>query len=125
VPFEIARTKALLAQALPDGDAMLTEAIATAESLFEDAAAAAAAAPSAAPASVAGDTTLTEREREVLLLVGEGISNQAIAERLVLSPRTVERHVSNIYVKLGLEGRSSRAAAASYAVRANIANGGS
>ena len=79
----------------------------------------AAATLAAAAASV--DPGLTEREREILGLVGEGISNGAIAERLGLSPRTVERHVSNIYLKLGFEGRSSRAAAASYAVRASIA----
>ena len=63
---------------------------------------------------------LTAREVEVLGLIGEGISNQDIADRLGLSQRTVERHVSNIYLKLGLEGRSSRAAAASYAVRSGL-----
>ena len=63
---------------------------------------------------------LTRRELEILALIGEGISDQEIADRLVLSLRTVERHVSNIYLKLGLEGRSSRAGAASYAVRAGL-----
>jgi len=46
---------------------------------------------------------LTEREREVLGLMGEGRSNQAIADRLVVTPRTVETHVANIFGKLGLE----------------------
>jgi DNA-binding NarL/FixJ family response regulator len=45
---------------------------------------------------------LTEREREVLGLVAEGRSNQAIAERLFLAPRTVEAHIANIFSKLGL-----------------------
>jgi DNA-binding NarL/FixJ family response regulator len=46
--------------------------------------------------------TLTEREREVLGLVAEGLSNQAIAERLDIALRSVEKHVSTIFTKLGL-----------------------
>jgi DNA-binding NarL/FixJ family response regulator len=45
---------------------------------------------------------LTEREREVLGLMAEGRSNQGIAEALVLSPKSVEGHVRNIFTKLGL-----------------------
>ena len=45
---------------------------------------------------------LTEREREVLALMAEGRSNQAIRERLVIQPKTVEAHVANIFSKLEL-----------------------
>src|SRR5690606_33224105 len=44
---------------------------------------------------------LTEREREIVALVGEGLSNQEIAERLVVSPATARTHVSRAMVKLG------------------------
>lgn len=46
---------------------------------------------------------LTDREQEVLALMAEGHSNQAIAERLFLGPKTVETHVRRIFTKLGLE----------------------
>jgi len=63
--------------------------------------------------SVASDLSeLSEREREVLELVAAGMSNEQIAERLFLSTRTVERHLSNVYAKLRLSGKSARAAAA-------------
>jgi DNA-binding NarL/FixJ family response regulator len=55
---------------------------------------------------------LTGRELEVLRLVAAGETNKAIATRLVLSERTVDRHVSNIFTKLGV---SSRAAATAHA----------
>jgi len=45
---------------------------------------------------------LTEREREVLALVAEGHSNGAIGERLFLSRKTIETHISQIFAKLGL-----------------------
>jgi DNA-binding CsgD family transcriptional regulator len=55
---------------------------------------------------------LTARELEVLRLLAGGLSNKAIAGRLVLSERTIDRHVSNIFAKLGV---SSRAAATAHA----------
>ncbi|HSI79436.1 MAG TPA: alpha/beta fold hydrolase [Solirubrobacterales bacterium] len=55
---------------------------------------------------------LSEREREVLALVAEGLSNEEIGERLYVSVRTVERHLSNVYAKLGVSGKAGRAAAA-------------
>lgn len=64
--------------------------------------------------------TLSPREREVLALVAEGLTNAEIAERLVLSIRTVERHLATIYEKLHFEGRNARAAAVSYALREGI-----
>ena len=49
---------------------------------------------------------LTQREREVLALVGEGLSNHEIAERLTLSPATARTHVSQAMVKLGARDRA-------------------
>jgi DNA-binding NarL/FixJ family response regulator len=45
---------------------------------------------------------LTEREREVLALMAEGRSNQALADRLFVTPKTVEAHIASIFSKLGL-----------------------
>ena len=57
---------------------------------------------------------LSEREQEVLRLVADGLTNEQIAQRLIVSIHTVHRHVANIRLKLN---QPSRGVAASYAVR--------
>jgi DNA-binding CsgD family transcriptional regulator len=57
---------------------------------------------------------VTDREAEVLALLAEGLANQEIATRLFLSPRTVERHIANLSVKVGVERRAQLVA---YAAR--------
>ncbi len=59
-----------------------------------------------------GEHDLTKREAEVLGLVASGLSDREIAERLVLSPHTVHRHVANVRTKLGLPTRAAAVAAA-------------
>jgi ATP/maltotriose-dependent transcriptional regulator MalT len=59
----------------------------------------------------------TGRELEVLRLIAEGKNNEEIAGKLFLSVRTVEKHLTNIYSKLGISGKSARAYAASYALK--------
>jgi DNA-binding NarL/FixJ family response regulator len=58
------------------------------------------------PESMPALTLLTEREREVMGLVAEGLSNQEIGERLVVSPATAKTHVSRAMVKLGARDRA-------------------
>ena len=61
---------------------------------------------------------LSRREREVLRLLAAGESNRQIARRLGLSPHTVERHVANLYRKIGARGRAD---ATAYALRNGLA----
>lgn len=63
------------------------------------------------------ENPLTQREVEVLKLVAEGLSNQSIADELVVSERTVGKHVGNILEKLHLENRTQ---AALYALREGL-----
>jgi DNA-binding NarL/FixJ family response regulator len=58
---------------------------------------------------------LTSREIDVLRLIAAGRTNQQIANDLVLSIRTVERHIETVYSKLGVSGKAARAAATTYA----------
>ncbi|MEU2560896.1 response regulator transcription factor [Streptomyces longispororuber] len=64
------------------------------------------AARSKEPAAAAPLARLTEREREVMALVGIGLTNEEIARRLVLSPLTAKTHVSRAMVKLGARDRA-------------------
>jgi DNA-binding NarL/FixJ family response regulator len=56
-------------------------------------------------------SVLSPRELDVLRLAAEGHDNAGIARSLTLSVRTVERHLHNIYAKLGIQGKSARTAA--------------
>jgi DNA-binding CsgD family transcriptional regulator len=122
LPLEAGRTRLALAGMLTGDDAIAEAraALTTFERLgaARDADAAAArlrtlgvVAPRGGPAGIG---VLTRREREVLDLLGEGLSNRELAERLFLSRKTAERHVRNVLFKLGLR---NRAEAAAYVVR--------
>jgi ATP/maltotriose-dependent transcriptional regulator MalT len=73
------------------------------------------------PAPTGRAAGLTRREREVLRLVAQGRSNEEIAAELVLSVRTVESHVASLYRKVGISGRTARAAATAYALANGLA----
>jgi len=70
----------------------------------------------------AGDNIyeFTGRELEILRLIAEGKSNEDMAEQLFLSVRTVEKHISNLYQKMGVSGKSARAFIVAYAIRHNL-----
>jgi ATP/maltotriose-dependent transcriptional regulator MalT len=110
-PYDAARARVLIAQAcsaLEDEDTAALELDAARDAFFR---------LGAAPDLARLDSLvrkrgrrehgLTARELEVLRLVAAGSTNKTIAAELVLSERTVERHVSNIFAKLGLSSRSA------------------
>ncbi len=70
-----------------------------------------------APKACTSPDGLTAREGEVLRLVAQGLTNEQVAQRLVISPRTVDTHLTSIYSKLGV---SSRSAATRYAVQHHL-----
>jgi predicted ATPase/DNA-binding NarL/FixJ family response regulator len=74
-----------------------------------------------APPGARYPNDLSEREVEVLQLIAVGKSNAEIAQELVLSLRTVERHISNIYQKIGATGKVARATATAYALHHGLA----
>lgn len=111
VPYELARVRLLIADAcgtLGDHDGEATHR-AAARAEF---ARLGAAGELSRLEGVADTTVLTGREIEVIRHIAAGESNREIADALVISERTVERHVSNIFTKLGI---TSRAAATAYA----------
>ncbi len=120
-PYEAARTRVLVGtacRALGDEDAARMEADA-ARAVFEQLGAVIdlmSTDPADSPPS--DQDRLTARECEVLRLVATGATNKVIAERLILSEKTVARHISNIFGKLGV---SSRAAATAYAYEHHLA----
>lgn len=86
-------------RAVVDGDALLSPGV-TRRLIAEFAA------RSKAPAAASSLDQLTDREREVMALVGMGLSNDEIARRLVVSPLTAKTHVSRAMVKLGARDRA-------------------
>jgi DNA-binding NarL/FixJ family response regulator len=130
LPWELARTRLQLAAACADERPAVALAEARAAlAVFENLRAARQVDSAAAVLRSLGvnpttamrvDGVLTNRESEVLELLGHGLSNPQIAQRLFISRKTVEHHVANVLAKLGLR---SRAEAAVYATRAAGATG--
>jgi DNA-binding NarL/FixJ family response regulator len=125
IPYESGRTRLLLAGVLARSDA--ESAVAEARSAYDTLKGLGAARDSDAAAALLRDLgvrsqpgrrgdadALTQREQEVLMLLGAGLSNQQIAERLFITRKTVEHHVARVLSKLALPGR---AAAAAYVMR--------
>jgi DNA-binding NarL/FixJ family response regulator len=125
LPLEAARTRLLLARALRDvehasaihegrGALACFEALGAAHDADAAAAFLRSLGVNAARSGTKGTGGLTKRELEVLELLGEGLSNRELAERLCLTRKTVENHVARVLAKLELR---RRAEAAAYAVR--------
>jgi DNA-binding NarL/FixJ family response regulator len=128
LPMELARARLAFARALADAQPAVAVAEAKAAlEAFEELRAARDADAAAAMLRTLGARiapakrrrgVLSQREEQVLDLLGHGLSNPEIAERLFISRKTVEHHVGSILTKLGLR---SRAEAAAYAVRRETA----
>src|SRR6266566_627952 len=73
--------------------------------------------PRSAPRPHASAPPLSPREREIVQLVAQDLTNAAIAERLIISPRTVTTHLDRIYTRLGI---NSRTALVRYAIEAGL-----
>ena len=120
-PFETARAQLELARTLAaderSGEA-LEQALTAAAALADLGAHRAASEADRLVATLGGGKSpgrragLTERELEVLTLAAKGLSNRAIAERLVVSEHTVHRHMANIYTRLGVSSRAAAVAVA-------------
>jgi ATP/maltotriose-dependent transcriptional regulator MalT len=121
-PYEAARAQVLIARAcreLGDQDTAEIE-LQAATAILERIGAQADLShlsPAKETASTAGQYGLTPRELEVLRLVASGATNRAVGKELFISERTVERHLSNLYGKLGV---SSRSAATAWAYEHNL-----
>ena len=89
-------------RAVAAGDALLSPSV-TRRVIGEFATAGSRGAPTAPPPELG---QLTEREREVMVLVAEGLSNDEIAARLVISPATAKTHVSRTMIKMGARDRA-------------------
>ena len=115
VPYEEATARTLLGEALrTEGDETgATTSFDAAASLFDQIGARLNAQEALGDSKPALPAGLTQREAEVLRLVAGGLTNNEIATELFLSPKTVSRHLSNIFTKIGV---SSRASATAYAV---------
>ncbi|HUP87348.1 MAG TPA: response regulator transcription factor [Acidimicrobiales bacterium] len=114
VPYEVATTRTLLGEALRHRgeETAAIESFAAAAALFDRIGAHTDALLVAGDSRAALPAGLTEREVEVLRLVAAGLTNNEIAAQLYLSAKTVSRHASNIFTKIGV---SSRAAATAFA----------
>jgi DNA-binding CsgD family transcriptional regulator len=120
IPFEAARSRVVVGQAssqIGDLDAAAVELEAARRAFEELHAVTELRALTTAASGASNGAGLTRREVEVLRLVAEGKTNRAIAAELVLSEKTVARHLANIFVKLDL---SSRAAATAYAFQHDL-----
>jgi predicted ATPase/DNA-binding CsgD family transcriptional regulator len=122
----VARTRSALGEATfatvwAEGEALpLDESVAEARSVMASLRTAPSHSPATPPAIASTATNrygLTEREIEVLRLVVEGLADREIADRLFISPRTAQKHVANIFLKLDV---GSRTAAATAALRAGL-----
>ncbi len=108
----------VFAQALAEGRTMTPEQILAAQKSMVLSSALAAKQYSVSPAAPAG---LTAREVEVLQLVAQGLTDKQVSERLVISPRTVNTHLTSIYKKIGV---SSRTVAICFAVEHQLVQAG-